>query len=160
MELKKDFYIEVKKLSTQFYLDYKGEEYSELLSKEERAYCCFIIKCRDYYICVPYRTNISRNNAYFFTSSKRSKTHKSGLDYEKIVIITDIDTYLDNSSPTVDNDEYIETIISSEKIVSEVLKYVDNYVKHCKGVKKMHPREFARKYQYTTLQYFHEQLKI
>lgn len=160
LEFKKDFDMKLKKLSAQFYTDFPETLYPELLLKENRTYSCLTISCKDYYICIPYRSNITRKNAFFFSKTNRSRQSKSGLDYEKIVIITDAETYFDKTEPVIDNDEYIETIIECERIAEQALKYVENYINHINGTVKMHPREFERKYKYTSLQYFHNELNI
>ena len=50
---------------------------------------------------------------------KRSKIHKSGLDYTKIVIL-DSTEYLDTKDAIIDQDEYNETMINLEKIKKKV----------------------------------------
>ena len=63
----------------------------ELLKKKERRYACLLIQSHyGYFICIPYRTEISHKYAYHFRKSSRSQKHRSGLDYTKIAIIKDI----------------------------------------------------------------------
>ena len=65
--------------------------YKELLKKKERGYACLLIQSHyGYFICIPYRTEISHKYAYHFRKSSRSQEHRSGLDYTKIAIIKDI----------------------------------------------------------------------
>lgn len=160
MICKEDFNMELKNLSPQFYADYNQKEYPELMLKDKRPYSCFVINCKDYTICIPYRSNISRNNAFLFQNTERSKRSRSGLDYEKMVIIKESDKYLDNSQPIVDSDEYVETVTESKKIVSDALEYIDKYKKHITGEEPLHPRKYFREYGYTTLQYFHKELEL
>ena len=160
MEYKEDFNMELKNLSPQFYTDYNQTKCPQILYKDKRAYSCFIINCKDYTICIPYRSNIKKDNAFLFQNTERSKKSRSGLDYEKMVIVKDTDKYLDNSKPIVDNDEYVETIINCEEIVENALTYIDRYKKHITGEEPLHPKRFAREYGYTALQYFHEELEI
>ena len=59
--------------------------------KKERRYACLLIQSHyGYFICIPYRTEISHKYAYHFRKSSRSQKHRSGLDYTKIAIIKDI----------------------------------------------------------------------
>ena len=78
-------------LSYEFYEKYPNPPYKELLKKKERRYACLLIQSHyGYFICIPYRTEISHKYAYHFRKSSRSQKHRSGLDYTKIAIIKDI----------------------------------------------------------------------
>lgn len=151
--------VEVLRLSYGFYNDYPQERFPELLKKIERPYACLTIEVREYFICIPYRTHIEHTNSFRFKNSMRSKANKSGLDYSKLAIITDR-SYVDDSPALIDKDEYNETMINIEKIVSSVLKYIDIYINHVNGIEKIHEKEFLRKYKYSTLPYFHKELGI
>ncbi len=155
-----NYTIDVKKLNNQFYADYPENLYSELLSKADRPYSCVTLKNNNSFICIPFRSNITRNNAFFFSNTIRSQQTKSGLDYEKIVLITDETKYFDVTPPIVDNDEYVEMIINADKIAEDALKYIERYINHIKGTATLHPREFARRYGFTSLRYFHNELGI
>ena len=148
-------------LSTQFTQDYPHAQYPEIMYKQGRPYSCLLIDTHDdYYICVPFRTSISRNNAFFFKNTQRSKRSRSGLDYEKIVLIKD-ESYLDyQTKAIVDGDEYKEAITNQDKIARAATKYVDEYVAHVKGEKVLHPREYDRRYRFSTLPYFHDSMGI
>ena len=81
-------------LSDEFYEKYPNPPYKELLKKKERRYACLLIQSHyGYFICIPYRTEISHKYAYHFRKSSRSQKHRSGLDYTKIAIIKDIRNY-------------------------------------------------------------------
>ncbi len=128
--------------------------------KSNRAYNCLLFQSHyDYFICVPYRTEINHSNAYHFKYSRRSKEHKSGLDYSKIIIASD-SRYVGADDAIIDKDEYNETIRNIHRIKREALKYVDDYVAYRLGKKMMHEREYKRKYGYSTLRYFHKELGI
>ena len=129
--------------------------------KRGRPYTCLLIDIHaDYFICVPFRTNITHKNAYLFKNSVRSRTNRSGLDYSKTVIICN-PGYLDSSAnAVVDQDEYKEMMVNLPRIVSEVLVYVGNYIAHIDGKRVLHPRDFSRLYGYTTLKYFHNELGL
>lgn len=78
---------QILKLTDLFFLSYPNPPYKEILKKQRRAYTCLLFQTHyDYFICVPYRSEISHNYSYKFSKSKRSKNHKSGLDYTKIII--------------------------------------------------------------------------
>ena len=93
---------QILKLTDEFYRDYPNPPYQEILKKRQRAYNCLLFQTHyGYFICIPYRTEISHEYSFRFTNTARSKKHKSGLDYSKIVIIakteyidsTEADTY-------------------------------------------------------------------
>ena len=45
-----------------------------------------------------------------------------------------------------------------KKIKTEALKYVEDYIDHVKGKKILHPKEFKRRYEFSPLKYFHEEM--
>lgn len=100
----------------------------------------------------PYREILKKNTV-------RSKAHKSGLDYSKIVIIAKTD-YIDSIDAIIDKDEFNETMVNLERIKKEALDYVEEYVEHKKGIKLLHKREFDRRYGFSPLKYFHKELGI
>lgn len=152
---------EVYNLTHQFYLDYPVDIYNQILQKETRPYICFIIRTdKGYNICIPFRSNIRRTNAFLFSNTCRSAQNPSGLDYEKVILLKD-DTYINtNSVAIVDNDEYIQAVSNQRRIQREVEQYIERYKKHITGEHVLHPREFERRYKYTTLKYFHDILGI
>ena len=159
VSVKMNYKVEVLRLSGDFYNAYPKEKYPELLQKLERPYACLLIEMRDYYVCIPYRTHVEHSNSYRFRNSVRSKFNKSGLDFSKIAIITN-ESYIGKSPALIDKDEYNETMINIDKIVSSVQKYIDVYILHIIGKSQLHNKEFERKYKYSTLPYFHKELGI
>ena len=151
--------VEISRLSEKFYQDYPLSLYPEILSKEARSYVCLTFKVRDYYICIPYRSNVDHTYSYKFKYSKRSKVKKSGLDYRKIVIIRD-EAYFEKSFAIVDTDEHRETMMNIKKIVSSAEKFVDEYIKHIKAIVLLDNEEFDRRYTVSALQYFHKELGL
>ena len=97
--------------------------------------------------------------AYHFKNSVRSVSHKSGLDYTKIVIISKGE-YIDTQDALIDKDEYNETVVSLDRIKREALEFVEDYVEHMKGIKVLHVKEFKRRYGFSALKYFHKELGI
>ncbi|MBQ8923685.1 MAG: hypothetical protein IJ053_02705 [Lachnospiraceae bacterium] len=151
---------QILKLTNDFYNDYPNPPYKEILEKRRRAYNCLLFQTHyDYFICIPYRSEINHEYAYHFKSSQRAKIHKSGLDYTKIIIIKDT-KYLDNKTAIIDKDEFKETVINFERIKQEALKYVEDYIGYIKKENNMHMREFERRYTFSTLKYFHKELEI
>lgn len=72
--LESDF--QVLKLTDDFYNAYPNPPYREILKKRQRAYNCILFQIYyDYYICVPYRSEISHTYAYLFKKSVRSLKH-------------------------------------------------------------------------------------
>lgn len=108
---------------------------------------------------MPYRSEISHKYAFRFKDSQRAKLHKSGLDYTKIIIISNKE-YISDDTALIDDDEYVETIHNIEQIKSGALKFVEDYVEHVKGHRLLNIREFNRRYSYSTLQYFHKELGV
>ena len=58
-----EFDYQILQLTDKFYSQYTYEKYPELLLKDKRSYNCLLIDLHyDYFICVPYRTEIHHNN--------------------------------------------------------------------------------------------------
>lgn len=151
---------QIVQLTDLFYQHYLKSPYTEILKKRKRAYNCLLFQTYyNYLICIPYRSEISHSFSYLFKKSHKSKKHNSGLDYTKILIITNLE-YIGTKDAIIDKDEYIETLKSFEKIKKDALKYVEDYVAHIKKEKIMHPKLFKRKYSFSTLKYFHKELEL
>lgn len=151
---------QILRLTDSFYKRYPNPPYREMLKKQKRAYNCLLFQTHyDYFICIPYRSEISHSFSYLFRKSIRSKQHNSGLDYTKILIINKTE-YLDSKDAIIDKDEYVETIKNFDKIKREALKYVEDYVAHMNKSNILHPAEFDRRYKFSTLCYFHEELGL
>ncbi len=153
------YHVEILRLSEEFYRAYPKAQFPELLEKEARPYACLVIEVRDYTICIPYRTNIQHTQAYRFKLSKRAVSHHSGLDYTKMVLIRE-PRYVERTPAVIDPDEYKETMIRLEQIVSSATAYLDTYICHVNREKPLHPREYARQYAFSTLPYFHDVLGL
>ena len=151
---------QILKLTDAFYDAYPNPPYREILKKRARAYNCILFQTHyDYFICVPYRTEISHDYAYKFTSSMRSISHNSGLDYTKIVIINKKE-YIGDIDALIDQDEYVETMTNLRRIKREALRFVEDYVLHMKGLQPLSTQEFQRRYRFSPLKYFHIELGI
>lgn len=155
-----EYSAEIYQLNEAFMRDYPEDEFPELMHKLGRPYSCLLIDTHeDYFICIPFRSHINHRNSFMFHGTQRSMKSKSGLDYTKIVLIKD-EKYFDDKKAIVDQDEYNEAQIHLGEIVEEAVNYVNGYIAHVEKIEEMHPREFERKYKYSTLPYFHDILKI
>lgn len=145
---------QIARLTDAFYEAYPDPPYKEILRKRKRGYQCLLFQSHyEYFVCIPYRTEIQHPYAYKFRNSLRSRCHASGLDYTKTVIIADLE-YLDSEKMVIDHDEYKETVIQIERIKEEALEFLEDYIRYQTGDKFLHPREYFRRYQYSTLPYF------
>ena len=151
---------QILKLSDEFYKRYPNPPNVEILKKQKRAYNCLLFQTHyNYFICIPYRSNISHPYSFLFRKSKRSTISKSGLDYTKILILNKT-KYLDSKDALIDKDEFNETMCNLDKIKKDALTYVEDYVAILKKKKTIHPSEFKRKYGRSSLKYFHKELGI
>lgn len=156
----KEYVYQILNLTDRFYKDYSLKEYDELLQKDKRAYNCLLIETHfDYYICIPFRTEISHKYAYKFKHSLRSRKHNSGLDYTKMIIVKNPD-YLSGKDVVIDHDEYIEVVKNIDKIVEQALNYLEEYIKWFRGESKLSKKKYVNRYKYSTLKYFHRELGI
>lgn len=155
-----DYTYDIFKLTGKFYQDYPKDKYPELCEKESRPYNCLLVETDDYIMAIPYRTNLNPNNkdCYRFKNSARSVASSSGLDYQKMIIISNTD-YLEATGYSIDNDEYLETVKNIKRIVDEAVTYLKNYVRH-HTEEPMNRHDYQRAYRFSTLQYFHKELGI
>lgn len=107
----------------------------------------------------PIEVRFITNMHSIFQASIRSRKHKSGLDYSKIVIINTT-RYIESVDTIIDKDEFNETMMNLDRIKSEALKFVEDYVFHMNGIEFLHKREFERRYSFCPLQYFHKELGV
>lgn len=79
---------QVLRMTEKFFDHYPELEYPEIMRKKLRSYSCLLIETHyEFFICIPYRTEIRHKYAYHFKKSKRSREHRSGLDFTKMIII-------------------------------------------------------------------------
>ncbi len=155
-----DFDYQILRLTEKFLDDYPVQNYPELMGKRGRGYSCLLIQTYyDYFICIPYRTEIKHKYAYHFKNSKRSKEHCSGLDYTKMIIIKN-PQYISNTDAVIDRDEYKETRHGIYKIVKDALSFLEDYIMYHTGKKILDKREYEKRYRYSSLKYFHNELGI
>ena len=110
---------QILRLTNLFYQQYPNPPHKEILKKQKRAYNCLLFQTHyNFFICIPYRSEITHSFAYLFKKSNRSKKHKSGLDYTKILIVNKTE-YLNNKDAIIDKDEYKEIWFFNIKIFSQ-----------------------------------------
>ena len=155
-----EYIAEIHSLSAKFFTDYPHSQYPEIAVKKNRPYSCLLIEYMDdLFICIPFRSHIRHPHAYHFKSSARSQRSQSGLDYTKSILIKD-NAYIDATVPAlVDQDEYKETMVNLPRIVQEVFSYISDYRDDLNEVRKLHPREWQRRYGRSTLPYFESFLR-
>ena len=51
-------------------------------------------------------------------------------------------------------------MVRLDKIKYEALKFVEDYVAHLNKTRELDDREFERRYTYSSLQYFHDELGV
>lgn len=75
---------EIRELTHLFYSDYPSSKFIEIVHKDSRPYDVVVFEMTpNYFVCIPFRSNINHKNCYHFKNSKRSLISKSGLDYSK-----------------------------------------------------------------------------
>ncbi len=155
-----EYAAEIYNLSPQFFIDYPHSQYPEIAVKNGRPYSCLLIEyLDDLFICIPFRSHVRHPYAYHFKNSARSKRSQSGLDYTKSILINN-NAYLDSVAPAiVDQDEYKETMVNLPLIVGEVFDYISDYKDDLNAVRKLHPKEWQRRYGRSTLPYFESFLR-
>ncbi len=153
MNTKKDYQLNY--LSPEFYCEYNSNDYPEIENKENRPYMVVLIKIENNTFAVPFRTNVPHNNCYKFKKSTRPTNTVTGLDYTKAVIVND-SKYI-GAAARINDKEYIEFNTNYSFIVKQFKKFVFDYIKFANGKTNYYS---AKKFKYTTLKYFHEQLGI
>ena len=149
---------DIVKLNSSFFLKYPKDIYPEIERKPSRIVNLVVFETSyDYYVAVPFRSYI-KHNAMFPLGPYRNDGSRPGLDYSKILIITD---ELDIGPQTTSDSKQMSVFNSNiVTIAYEVYKYIDDYKKHISGIKQMGSNRFNRLYRFSTLKYFHHELGI
>lgn len=157
--MEQDFDFQILCLSSTSYRAYPNPPYIEILKKETRPYKCLLLETHyDYYICIPFRTNIGHNYCFLTRSSERTEEGNTGLDYTKMVVIQKSE-FLDSETAVIGHDEYVKVIKNLDRIKRDSLQYLEQYCNHHRGISVLSSREY-RKYRYSPLKYFHKELGI
>lgn len=143
------------KLSMDFCTAYPTETYSEIEYKPSRPYVVMIVEIDRNKYALPLRTNIRHNYCYKFKNTGRNTQSSTGIDFTKAVIVNE--TKFIGDSTTIDNKEYVELMNKFYFVIKKFKIYLEGYIKY----RKYGGDEFtARKYQFTTLKYFENELGI
>lgn len=146
---------EIRQLSQEFYNKFDINHFPEILGKSDRPYMALITKIDGNTFAIPFRTNITHKASYRFYNSSRPTKHITGLDFSKVVIVND-SKYL-GAKAIINNLEYEELSKKSYFIIQKFTNYLNGYKRYVSGGLN----EFeARKYQYTTLKYYHKELGL
>ncbi|MBO5037293.1 MAG: hypothetical protein J6B51_01670 [Clostridia bacterium] len=153
MESKKIY--ELHYLSESFYIKYNPTEYTEIEHKLQRPYIVLLIEIDNNTFALPLRTNVKHSNCYKFQYSSRPTDSITGIDFSKAVIVNEQE-YIGEPAE-IDNKEYVELNDRISFIVSKFRTYLKGYYTYVSGKANEYQ---AKKYQYTTLKYFHKELGI
>ena len=74
-----------------------------------------------------------------------------------MILISD-STFIENTPAIVDQDEFTELRKNIDRIREKALCFLVDYVSCIHGMPVISPEEFQRRYQFSTLPYFHELL--
>ena len=143
------------KLSMDFYTNYPATRYAEIEYKPSRTYIEMVVEIDGNKFALPLRTNIRHNYCYKFKNTGRDTQSSTGIDFTKAVIVND-EKYI-GVSTTIDNKEYVELMNKFYFVIKKFCNYLQGYIDY----RRNGGDEFtARKYQFTTLQYFERELGI
>lgn len=139
-------------LSRMFYETYDQKNFPEIERKEDRPHIAVYIKVDDLDCAIPLRSNIIHKHAFW-----TNKKEKCGLDYSKTIIITD-PKYIDNlRKPYIRDDEHKALLGKEYEVAKGMMKYIKKYKKALKRLDIERNKTLCK---YSTLQYFHKELKI
>ena len=143
------------RLSAAFYVQFG--HYEEILTKEERPYYVLLLELDGLTYAIPLRSHIT--HPYCFIADKACG-QKSGLDYSKAIVITDIDAYIDPAPVTIRQKEYNVFKKQEYLIKRQFSSYVILYKKEVyrRRVNPMLPE--AALCRYSTLKYFHKEMGL
>lgn len=142
-------------LSEAFYEKYTSAQFPEIETKYNRPYMVMLIKIDNNTFAVPFRTNIRHSNCYKFKQTTRQTDTVTGLDYSKAVIVND-SAYIGDAA-RINDKEYDELDRNYYIIIKRFKKYVSGYIDFINGKSDEYT---IKRYKYTTLKYFHNELNI
>ena len=142
-------------LSEKFYQKYNVTNYPEIEKKGSRPYIVLLFQIKNNTFALPFRTNIRHTNCYKFRQTSRNTDSATGIDFSKAVIIND-EEYIGDFA-TIDEKEYVELNDRFFFIQKKFQTYLEGYCKFANGKGNEYQ---SRKYIFTTLKYFHDELGI
>ncbi|MBE5974966.1 MAG: hypothetical protein E7251_10260 [Paenibacillaceae bacterium] len=139
-------------LSDKFYEDHPHDKYNQLEMKESRPYTHIELELYDAKFAVPLRSNIDHPHAFF-----TNKEEKCGVDFSKVVVVTDPE-YIDCTRKAfIRPDEYIKLKGKEYRLKKMLTDYIDLYKKAKSDDKIPHRDKILN---YSTLQYFEDYINI
>ena len=129
----------------------------EVLLKEERPYYVLILELDNLTYAILLRSHITHRYCYIADSSTGQNC---GLDYSKAVIITDVDKYIDPAPVTIRQYEFNVLKQQEYLIKRQFLSYIKAYKKEIQRRQKNPELPVSLLCQYSTLKYFHNELKL
>ncbi len=124
----------------------------EQVLQKNRGYGVISITVRNMTFAIPLRSNLNHPNG-FKTINVRGLWN--GLDYSKALLVEHAD-FRQESFKLREQKEYDKIIKNKDKVFREFCKYLAEYIEYASGEERV----FNRKFQFTTLQYFHHELGI
>lgn len=136
-----------------FFTDYPN--LIEIMTNIDREYLHIVAIYKEKTFVIPFRSNITHKYSYRFKPN--DPNNKKGIDYSKALIIEDLSKYTYKSQKNIPQYQHDLIKRDSEIIVRRFMKYVDDY---CKNAGKTESSYFRRVGKYSSLQNYHEELKI
>lgn len=138
-------------LTEEFYNVYNNTDYPEIERKSDRPYVMIQIKISGVDFAISLRSGISHKHALW-----TDKANKCGVDYSKAVIIPD-SKYVDSKKPHIRANEF-KALLGKEYILKKGFeKYIEEYKK---ALMESHIERNRNLCKYSTLQYYHKELRI
>jgi protein AbiQ len=138
-------------LTPQFYQDYAA--CTEIEKKEDRPYTMTIVMVNGLYFAIPLRSEIKHDHVVW-----SNEANKCGLDLSKSVVITNFTKYVDTSKQVIIRGNEFNVLKGKEHFVCQKL---GTYIKaYKKALNKQHIWMNRKLCEYSTLQYFHNELGI
>lgn len=155
----------IKSLSESFFE--RNTHLIQILDQEKspkplRGYAVVTIKIFDHIFAIPLHSNI-RGKGFIIKKQRiilengKYRDIKKGLDYQKAVILQDINQDLAERSFIIPNDEYLMIQDNEQSIYDSFKAYVEKYMN---DHGKLTTQQFARDYAFSTLQNYHKELNL
>jgi protein AbiQ len=142
--------MEIKGLTNSAYL--RVSQGRPQVLQKNRGYGIIAITVRNITFAVPLRSNLNHPNGLKTIFIKGAW---NGLDYTKALLVEEADI-TQESFQLREQKEFDKIIKNKDKIINEFSQYVTDYIAYASSKNKV----FEQMFQYTTLQYFHNELGI
>ncbi|MED1108072.1 type III toxin-antitoxin system TenpIN family toxin [Bacillus paramycoides] len=123
-------------------------------SDKGRGYGVLMLKVKGYKFAIPLRSKM-KHKENFTTKiyTENGAKLRKGLDYSKAVIITD-ERFVSTAVFKIEQDEFLKIAKAEIRIIQSFEKYVERYV----TAYNAGDSNILRKYQYSTLKNYHQEL--